>query len=477
MRDSFTRKRLKNKYVYKYVLDERLGSGGMGIVYRARLMPVEKVVAIKLFYPPPDMFLPHQVQELRTRFIGEAHVMAKLDHKNVLGLYDFDIDEDENIPFYSMQLLHNSLGKMINEEEDFFNTTPLPETEVLNVAKQICDGLGYLHRQGVVHRDLKPGNILLTEDNVAKIADFGIAEIGWLNDSFRDGNFLSVHYCAPEQEDPEKSVDFRADLYSLGVTLYKLLTGQFPPPFYKSVKAFNDDLGSYWDEILQKALQQEPVDRFQDAFEFKNTLLQVKDEYAGMVKVPAGEFLFGKDNNKTLVDEFWIDKYPVTNEQYRAFMEAEKYPAPAFWDNDNFNRDNQPVVGVSWQDANAYAKWIGKRLPTEKEWEKAARGEDGRNYPWGNDVPDGGFCNHDELVRRTTDINRYDKNISPFGCRDMAGNVWEWTSDHMEGDEKKKIVKGGSWLSFPLQVCCSSRNAVDEQEKKDYLGFRCALDK
>ncbi len=476
MRDSFTRKRLKNKYVHKYILDERLGGGGMGIVYRARLMPVEKVVAIKLFYPPNGMFLPHQVRELRTRFIAEAHVMAKMEHENVLELYDFDIDEDEDIPFYTMKLLPKSLGKMINEDMDFFNTTPLPEKTVLHAAKQICDGLSYLHGKDVVHRDMKPANILLTENNVAKIADFGIAEIGWLDDSLKQDGFLSVHYCAPEQEDPGKTVDFRADLYSLGVTLYKLLTGHFPPPFYKPVNMFVEDLSGYWDDILQKALQPEPIDRFQDASAFKNKLLQIKDEYAGMVRVPGGEFIFGKEMSKASVEQFWIDKYPVTNRAYRAFVEAERYPAPAFWDNADFNHDDQPVVGVSWQDANAFAEWAGKRLPTEKEWEKAARGTDGRIYPWGNETPDGGLCNHDELVRKTSDVKRYEKNASPFGCRDMAGNVWEWTRDHDKNDHALKIVKGGSWLSFPMQVACWNQNAVEQREKKDYLGFRCALD-
>ncbi|MFQ5637412.1 MAG: formylglycine-generating enzyme family protein, partial [bacterium] len=146
---------------------------------------------------------------------------------------------------------------------------------------------------------------------------------------------------------------------------------------------------------------------------------------------------------------------------------------PAFWDNPKFNQANQPVVGVSWFDAAAYAKWANKRLPTEEEWEKAARGTDGNLYPWGKNLPDAENCNYGESIGRTSDVNRYKTNKSVYGCCDLIGNVWEWTRDEKTDDASCKIIKGGSWLSFPLQLKCHNKDYLRTDEMKDYVGFRC----
>ena len=174
-----------------------------------------------------------------------------------------------------------------------------------------------------------------------------------------------------------------------------------------------------------------------------------KLEFDKMVKVPAGKFLYGDDKKEENIEQaFEIDVYPVTNGQYKKFIEAGGYTnddcwseegrkwrqkesviQPEYWEDEKWNQPELPVVGVCYYEAEAYAKWVGKRLPTEKEWEKAARGTDGREYPWEGEF-DKEKCNSDESgIGTTSRVDRYPNGVSPYGCYDMAGNVREWTSD------------------------------------------------
>jgi len=173
---------------------------------------------------------------------------------------------------------------------------------------------------------------------------------------------------------------------------------------------------------------------------------------ASVVLVPAGEFTMGSQESypterpprKVYLDAFYVDKYEVTNAEYQAFVKATGRPEPMGiglvegkfvadfrpWRDSQFNKPNQPVVCVGWEDAEAYAKWAGKRLPTEAEWEKAARGAtDARAYPWGDDAPDCTLANADNCEKDTTQVGSYPTGASPYGVMDMAGNVFEWTND------------------------------------------------
>jgi formylglycine-generating enzyme required for sulfatase activity len=159
---------------------------------------------------------------------------------------------------------------------------------------------------------------------------------------------------------------------------------------------------------------------------------------AEMVLVPAGEVWMGSDDDDAVDDErprhrvplptYYIDKFPVTNVQYRRFLEATRHPDPKYWTDPKFNEPNQPVVGVSWLDAQAYCGWASKRLPTEAEWEKAARGTDGRKYPWGDKWDPARANSEDGGPGKPTPVGSYPQGVSPYGAHDMAGNVWEWTS-------------------------------------------------
>jgi hypothetical protein len=195
-----------------------------------------------------------------------------------------------------------------------------------------------------------------------------------------------------------------------------------------------------------------------------------------VVTVPADEFLMGNNRRKVYVEAFVIDKYPVTNAQYKRFVQATGHRPPQHWKAGDYPAEKalHPVVCVSWRDAAAYAEWAGKRLPTEEEWEKAARGTDGREYPWGR--WEDGHCNTVEAeVGETSAVGRYSpKGDSPYGCVDMAGNVWEWVDAWYAGTETRRVVRGGSWNNHRGGAHCSFRYWVGPDIALDYIGFRCA---
>ncbi|MEZ0230299.1 MAG: formylglycine-generating enzyme family protein [Planctomycetota bacterium] len=204
---------------------------------------------------------------------------------------------------------------------------------------------------------------------------------------------------------------------------------------------------------------------------------------AGMVFVPAGKFLFGEKKEEKILEAFYIDIEPITNAQYKAYLEQTKYPKPSIWErHPDLAEDELPLVGVSWMDAVQYCKWAGKELPTEEQWEKAARGEDGRTYPWGEDKPtpkDACFREDDVAGAKLVPTKGYDKNKSPYGCHVMVGHVWEWTKTTAveDGTEQQScIVKGGSW-SDPNEVeflSTFARLDAGKKEKIELIGFRCA---
>ena len=230
---------------------------------------------------------------------------------------------------------------------------------------------------------------------------------------------------------------------------------------------------------------------------------------APMVLVPAGEFMMGSraddqsaDDNerpahRVYLDAYYIDQYEVTTARYAKFFKATNRPQPEYWSADVVSdHGNKPVVGVDWTDATAYCSWAGKRLPTEAEWEKAARGTDQRLYPWGNQPPNeqrakffrrGDFQDYGEL----TDVGSYEAGKSPYGVYDMAGNVWEWTADwydekyYSKSPEKNpkgpssgeyRVVRGGGWIIVSVDVRYATRSRLTPALRRNTVGFRCAQD-
>jgi len=203
-----------------------------------------------------------------------------------------------------------------------------------------------------------------------------------------------------------------------------------------------------------------------------------------------------KPVHKVYLDEYYIDKFEVTVSQFREFCREtnHKMPKQPVW-----NKDDHPVVNVSWQDAAAYAKWARASLPTEAQWEKAARGTDGRRYPWGNERPNEGGryrCNYRPRHGKgdgygyTAPVGSFPTGASPYGCMDMAGNVWEWCADWYDGDYYSKspsrnptgppsgnerVLRGGSWVGHVRLVRSSLRLRHLPDNRGVSFGFRCVL--
>lgn len=216
------------------------------------------------------------------------------------------------------------------------------------------------------------------------------------------------------------------------------------------------------------------------------TRVRTQDEMV-QVYIPAGEFLMGSDDGdtderptrKVYVDSFWIDQTEVTTAQYQRCVSEKGCFVPeqfssatrhSYYLTDGY--ENYPVVFVNWRSANAYCSWAGGRLPGEAEWEKAARGTDGRIFPWGNAAPDSSLMNFDNQVGDTTPVGSYPAGVSPYGVFDMSGNVWEWIGDMFNAQYMGH--RGGSW-DFGAFAARSANRGGDNADSAYYnLGFRCA---
>jgi formylglycine-generating enzyme required for sulfatase activity len=199
-----------------------------------------------------------------------------------------------------------------------------------------------------------------------------------------------------------------------------------------------------------------------------------------MILIPAGNFPMGDEKQPVHVDAFYIDKYPVTNAQYAKFVEATGRPPPPDWEGTRGtyppHMANHPVVFVNWFDAQDYAAWAGKRLLTEAEWEKAARGTDGRVYPWG-DWFDKVMCNASEAgIGGTTPVGKYSPyGDSPYRVCDMAGNVWEWTATDWAPGSSSKVQRGGSFVNRGSYARCAYRYLGVPEPRNPNVGFRCGM--
>lgn len=219
----------------------------------------------------------------------------------------------------------------------------------------------------------------------------------------------------------------------------------------------------------------------------------------GLFGSPKRELSYPDEEPAHLVelDAFFIDKFEVTTSLYRSFMNKSGRARPRFWtDTIPVSQGEKPVVGVTWKAAQAYCGWAGKRLPTEAEWEKAARGTDGRLYPWGNEAPTKRHANFDKCCDFQdygvlTNVGSLRAGSSPYGAYDMAGNVWEWVADWYDenyygvspdrnpkgpSQGKYKVIRGGSWDDESRFLRASDRYVRDPWDGFNFIGFRCAQD-
>ena len=276
-------------------------------------------------------------------------------------------------------------------------------------------------------------------------------------------------------------------------------------PYGRAERAWVKSARSYWELVSRKQAEHlagfDPKKRLRVDNPGKAKPTKGPVEIPNMVYVPSGEFIMGSEwgeldeepRHKVYLDAYYIDKYEVTNEEYEKCIEAsccERQSVQAR----TYLEPKKPAVAVGFDNAVAYCEFAGKRLPTEAEWEKAARGTDERRYPWGNE------WNPDWVNMRrpgdgfdaTAPVGSFPENVSPYGAYDMAGNAWEWTQDYYSEDyyeksEKKnpkgpdqgvrRVMRGGSWCyDVPLYVTAHNRSDGRPWIRKKYVGFRCAKD-
>lgn len=592
-------------YNGRYRIQGLLGQGGFGAVYLADDSNLERLVAIK-----ESLDASPRAEENIKR---EAKLLSKLRHPNLPRVYDLF-----SIPGQGQYLVMEYIaGQDLEEMQGARGDQPFPQAQVLNWTYQVCAALAYLHRQNppIIHRDIKPANIRITPEGNAILVDFGIAKRydPHSRSSIRAG---SLGFSPPEQY-TLKGTDVRSDIYSLGATLYKLLTGitptdpqdvswgNVPPP--RAAHVVNPQVSEKVSSVLAQAMQLNRSQRFASVAEFQAELLEAAsagvseppeieqldavesdpvvevvqpvspvsidtdhertlihtDEETRLspemgldhswhpgitrddsplvnqdeqqkstvpppgelslelapgveihfVYVPAGAFWMGSDPTKdkaallseqpqhrVYVSAYYIGRYPVTNEQYAVFLQSSGYIPASSPFRIPERKEKHPVVNVSWHDARAFCAWLEQRvkvavrLPSEAEWEKAARGEDGRIYPWG-DGWEKQRCNTRELqLFSTTVVGQFSPaGDSLYGCADMAGNVMEWCADWYAedtyqqragqqardpqgpGSGKARVVRGGAWFdTHPLARCAFRYHEAPEYFSLD-LGFRLAF--
>ncbi len=597
-----------------------LGRGGMGVVYRVRTPGGE--AALKLLGRlDPAAF---------ARFERERRLLAALgEAEGFVGL--LDAGRSAQGPWLLMPLVPGGTLRQRLE------AGPLGIEESIDLGIQLATALGKAHARGIVHRDVKPENVLFAASGRALVADLGLGK-HFDRTAASQSVSLSKHgelrgtvgYMAPEQLEDSASVGPSADVFALGAVLYECLTGRLAFQGETVVEVMTRVSGAtvepigraevpaWLEAVVKRALAVDPAVRFRDGASLARALRQrggaaerpralvsllagavagalllailflasgrtpppapplaerplkspvaAEDLQRGlrragrnvpaadgkdvplflfrlpdgsdmeMVHVPAGDFVMGSSPEpNVLVSEtprhvhrmprgYWIGRDDVTWAQYRAFCsrtgrtEATK---PTWWEQVPGTKDDHPVVNVSWDDASDYAKWAGLALPTEAEWEKAARGTDGRKWPWGNEW-DPGACNfadascpldtmdvggktqaqvfmerglvwdreHSDGYAYTSPVGRFPRGVSPCGALDMAGNVWQWCDDWFEqrayeryegADEsvpasgQYRTDRGGSWNTDAHDCRCSERGALPPELRYDTFGFRVVL--
>ncbi len=586
----------------RYQIISLLGQGGMGSVYRAVDSAINNTVAIKEQRPDANA-TPATLAQARLQFQREAQALARMNHPNLPRVTDyFSLGGNE---YLVMDFVDGQDLETIAQQ----NGT-LPEATVLSWAFQLLDALTYIHGLGVIHRDIKPHNVILKPDGRITLVDFGLVKLLDPNNpnTATAMRGLGTPEYAPFEQYASGAghTDARSDIYSLGAMLYRLLTGRAPievhqrvlnPAALPALRLLNPNISTRTEAAILKAMEIHPQDRFASPAEMKQALsaqLAVSkttqqaggvqsqqtakrnfavlvgtallaavciaaglpfiipfasvpaattpttsvvsvaitvivtptrnsaplvlgappsaaspqrrgNDNAEMVFVPAGEFVMGSNDGASdekplhtvTLDAFWIDKYEITNALYKKCVDAKKcLQAPlnssntrsSYYNSTSFEK--YPKIYVTWNDANAYCSWAGKRLPTEAEWEKAARGTDGRSYPWGN-IWDGMKLNSWEADPRpndTTAVGSYPSGASPFGVLDMAGNVKEWLADWYDPNYYTnaprsnpkgppsgtfRVIRGGSWLRYQLDARSARRIGNTNVGSSD-VGFRCA---
>ena len=534
----------------EYVVEARLGTGGYAVVFLVRDLGLKRRLAVKVVRP--EVF---SSQTTLQRFRREAETIAQLVHPNIVPLHF--IGEKDDFIFLAMGLVDGgTLAERLAREG------PLPPDDVRRVMIDVAAALEHAHRRGVIHRDIKPQNVLIDSDSKrGLVSDFGLARSGEGEGLTASGVVLGTPaYLAPEQllGDP---VDHRADIYALGVMAYELLTGRRPFEAKNTEAALLMRLSSQpapptrlrsgvprqLSDVILRCLARSPAERFQSAADVTRalgrgsrvsaawllqppsrrlrwlagaigmaivisvvalavyrgtrvrtaTLAASPPSDANMIVVPAGAYTIGSDTGPPLsrpshrvsLAAFALERTEVTVADFARFARAKGDTAAS----QHMPADSSmPVTGVTWGDASAYCAWRyphGGRLPTEEEWEAAARGSAARAYPWG-DRFDSSAANvgasRDDRSRQEIRVGSYPRGRSQLGFDDLIGNVWEWTSSSPRAygaattatTDAHRVIRGGAFNTRVDMAAAWVRVAypVDAApEQLAHTGFRCAM--
>ncbi len=458
---------------------------------------------------------------LRSQFVKEAKMIAGIDSSHVVRILAI-IDDTETPSLVMAAPVGISLNAFLSKNGK------LAISISMVLFKQLVLAIQDLHASGITHRNLNPDNIYIgahpeTGLSHLTITDFALANsMNELAPDTDTGTLIgmkittSVGIRATPYLPPELLIDkhdFRSDIYAAGAILFRMLTNKVPiargekdenriaelvrtetPTPARVLRPEIDlDLEQLLESLLSKNPNARPIDC--ETVVRRISMLNVDCLKA----VPQGSFYRGcvdkacrkeeKPGGAIDLSGFYMDCLPVTVSQYRKFLDSTGGIASEIWD--RFNppeKDEHPVVFVNHYDAKAYAKWAGKRLPTEAEWEKAARGDSRQIYPWGDEPPSIAHA-HFNREPGTCVVGQHYLGKSPYGVEDLAGNVFEWVEDwygksfYESGittnptgplTGTKRVLKGGSFVHDAKALRISSRGRYKPEERKANHGFRCA---